>query len=47
MQTRTSILYFQEENKSILITRSRDTVKTENFRRETDGSFEIKTVSDI
>ena len=34
--------YFPEENKSILIVRSKDTVKAENFRIGNDGNFKIK-----
>ena len=33
--------YFPEENKSILIVRSKDTVKAENFRIGNDGNFKI------
>ena len=33
--------YFPEENKIILIVRSRDTVKSENFRSESDSNFKI------
>ena len=34
--------YFLEENKSILITRSRDTEKVEIIGRESDGNIKIK-----
>ena len=33
--------YFPEENKSILIVRSKDTVKAVNFRIGNDGNFKI------
>ena len=40
MRTRASIRIIT--GGSILITRSRDTCKTENFRRESDGNLKIK-----
>ena len=40
MRTRASIQIMP--GGSILITRSRDNVKTENFRRESDGNLKIK-----